>query len=68
MPELFGNAVYLVNPFSVEAIAAAMKAIFLDEPLRSTLVERGRNRRGHFSWDRTAGLLWECMGKAMVRT
>ena len=68
MPEVFGNAVYFVNPFSVDAIAAAMKTVFLDEPLRSTLVERGRNRRGYFSWDRTADLLWECVERAMVRT
>jgi glycosyltransferase involved in cell wall biosynthesis len=68
MPEVCGDAAYLVDPFSVDAIAGAMKAIFLDEPLRSTLVERGRNRRGHFSWDRTANLLWECMERAMVRT
>jgi glycosyltransferase involved in cell wall biosynthesis len=66
MPEVCGDAAYLVDPFSVDAIAGAMKAIFLDETLRSTLVERGRKRKGHFSWDRTADLLWECMERAMV--
>jgi glycosyltransferase involved in cell wall biosynthesis len=68
MAEVCGDAAYLVDPFSKDAIASAMKAIFLDEPLRSTLVERGRNRRDHFSWDRTADLLWECMERAMVQT
>ena len=66
MPEVCGDAAYLVDPFSVDAIAAAMKAVFLDKPLRSTLVKRGRGQRGRFSWDRTADLLWGCMERAMV--
>jgi glycosyltransferase involved in cell wall biosynthesis len=67
MPEVCGDAVYLVNPFSVDAIAAAMKIVFLDESLRNTLVQRGRIRKNHFSWDRTADLLWECMERVMVQ-
>lgn len=67
MPEVCGDAAYLVDPFSVDAIAAAMKAVFLDKSLRDTLVERGRKRRDRFSWDRTAGLLWNCVERAMVQ-
>ena len=65
LPEVCGDAAYLVDPFSVEAIAEAMKAVCFDETLRRSLVEKGRERKTLFSWDRTAGLLWEAVERAL---
>ena len=61
LPEVSGNAAIFVNPYSVEAIAGAMKAVFFDKTLRRTVVEKGRERKTLFNWDRTAGLLWEAV-------
>lgn len=65
LPEVCGNAALLVNPFSVEAIAEAMKSIYFDESLRRNLVEKGMKQKNHFSWDKTASLLWEAMERSM---
>lgn len=58
MPEVGGDAVVTVDPFSFESIADGMISIAKDPKLRETLVERGRERRKMFSWDKTADRLW----------
>lgn len=65
MPEVAGDAAVYVNPFSVSSISEGMARIAKDEKLRKELVEKGRTRRELFSWDRSAGLLWESMEKAL---
>lgn len=51
LPELVGEAGLLVDPQSVEAIAAAMGRL-TDEPgLREHLITQGRTRSRLFSWD-----------------
>lgn len=65
MPEIAGNAAYLVNPYSVEDIASAMQKIYYDPQLCSDLVEKGKKNRGKYSWDKTADLLWESMQKVI---
>jgi glycosyltransferase involved in cell wall biosynthesis len=59
MPEVAGDAALLVNPFSVDEIAAAMTRISNDYPLRLQLIEKGRSRRTLYSWDITAEKLWD---------
>ena len=68
MPEVAGDAALLVDPYSVEAITEAMEKIHLDPALRENLVEKGRQRRNLFSWDRTANLLWESLMKTKKET
>ena len=68
MPEVAGDAALLVDPYSVEAITEAMDKIHLDPALRENLVEKGRQRRNLFSWDRTANLLWESLMKTKKET
>lgn len=58
MPEVAGNAALLVDPYAVDSIENAMLSIYKDRSLRNQLVERGRQQREKFSWDRTADLLW----------
>lgn len=65
MPEVAGDAALLVNPFSVSSISEGMARIAKDETLRKELVMKGRIRKDSFSWDKTAGLLWDSMEKAL---
>ena len=59
LPEVGGDAVLYVNPFSVEQIADAMVRIFHEKELRASLVESGFAQKEKFSWDQTAELLWK---------
>ena len=54
MPEVGGDAVLMVDPTDVEAMADAMFTIIRDKDLRRTLVERGRDRLKLFRWDTSA--------------
>lgn len=48
--EIAGGAAQLVNPESVDSIAAGLETILSDGALRSQLLERGRVRSEHFTW------------------
>jgi glycosyltransferase involved in cell wall biosynthesis len=65
LPEVAGDAALLVSPHSVEAIVKAMQQIYYDKTLRNKLIEAGRQQRQHFSWERSADLLWNCLMQAM---
>lgn len=65
MPEVAGDAALLVDPFSVESIANAYKKMAGDEKLRASLVEKGRERRKMFSWQKTSERLWCSIQKLM---
>lgn len=65
MPEVAGDAALLVDPFSVDSIKDAMLAIVKDNSLRNTLIEKGKIRRHHFSWNKSADLLWGSIEKAI---
>lgn len=64
MPEVGGDAALLTDPFSFESISEAMLRISKDEKLRSSLIEKGRERRKLFSWQKSADKLWETVLKA----
>lgn len=65
MPEVAKDAALLVDPFSVDSIKEAMLKIVKDESLRNTLIEKGRERRKAFSWDKTTDLLWKSIEKTL---
>ncbi len=65
MPEVAGDAALLIDPFSIDSIAEAMQKISTDEKLRNSLVEKGRERRKTFSWQKTSERLWNSIEKAM---
>jgi alpha-1,3-rhamnosyl/mannosyltransferase len=54
LPEVAADACLLVDPYSVEDIAAAMNTLHSDLQLRQQLVSRGQERGRVFSWARTA--------------
>lgn len=64
MPEVAKDAALLVDPFSEASIAEAM-AEMLDETKRAELIEKGRERREAFSWDKAAEDIWNCLMKSL---
>lgn len=60
MPEVGGDAVLYIDPANPESIAHAITKLD-DDTLRNKLIEKGRQQRTLFSWDRTAELLWNSL-------
>ena len=65
MPEIAGDAAFLVDPFNVESIAEAMAGLYSDPLLREDLVERGNRRKDLFTWEKTAERLWQTIEKTL---
>jgi glycosyltransferase involved in cell wall biosynthesis len=65
IPEVAGDAAFLVNPFNIEEISMALEQIENDESLRSILIQKGHERVKMFSWDHTAKVLWESILKSV---
>ncbi len=59
LPEVVGDAALLVDPHSAEAIAGAIARALTDEGLRRQLIEKGHERVGHFSWERSVQQIHE---------
>ncbi|HRY98133.1 MAG TPA: glycosyltransferase family 1 protein [Bacteroidales bacterium] len=58
MPEIAGEAALLVDPFDTASIARAMVRVLNDPDALSELADKGSLRLRDFSWEQTAGLLW----------
>ncbi len=54
MPEVAGNAAFIIDPFKPEEITSAMKKLTTDTSLRHQLVTIGIERAKQFSWMRMA--------------
>ena len=54
MPEVAGNAAYLVDPFNVNDITQGLISILSDEEIQKNLRKKGLERAKEFSWERTA--------------
>jgi glycosyltransferase involved in cell wall biosynthesis len=65
MPEVAGDAAVLVDPFSVKSICEGMVKVASDPSISLSLNEKARERRQVFNWQKTAGLLWDSMEKAL---
>jgi glycosyltransferase involved in cell wall biosynthesis len=61
MPEVAGDAALLVDPREPGEISEAMLRLLNEAELSAQLVETGKKRREHFSWDRSADRLWEIL-------
>jgi glycosyltransferase involved in cell wall biosynthesis len=61
MPEVGGSACLLVNPNDVADIAKAMKLIYTDENLRNKLIANCAVQAQKFSWDASAGKLYNVL-------
>jgi glycosyltransferase involved in cell wall biosynthesis len=68
LPEVVGDAAVLVDPYDSQSIADGIRRAVTDEPLRRTLIERGRLRAQAFSWRRAAeqtlAVYHEALGRA----
>lgn len=63
MPEVGSDAVLYVDPENIGQIANAMEKIVSDSELRNELIDKGFRHKLNFSWDKTAGLLWDSINK-----
>ncbi len=54
LAEVAGDAALLVDPFSVEEIASALRRIHSDRALAEELSYKGRERAAQFTWERAA--------------
>ncbi len=64
MEEIAGSAALYFQPEDPASIAEQMMRIYKDEDLREQLVARGRERAAEYSWERTAGLVWDAVMRA----
>lgn len=67
MPEVAGDAGILVDPYQIQSIADGMEQMHYDDKLRLDLIEKGRRQKMKFSWENTAGLLWQSILKVSVQ-
>jgi glycosyltransferase involved in cell wall biosynthesis len=54
LPEVVGDAAWVVNPENVFDIARGVREVLLDVPLREALIRRGLEQAKRFSWKTTA--------------
>jgi glycosyltransferase involved in cell wall biosynthesis len=54
LPEIAGDAAYLVDPFDINDIAKGINQLIEDESLRTELSKKGLQRSTYFSWDKAA--------------
>jgi glycosyltransferase involved in cell wall biosynthesis len=64
IPEVAADAVALVDPQDVRALAASMHAVLVDPGIREGLRQRGAARAAQFSWGRTARAVLRILAKA----
>ncbi len=66
IPEICGDAALYADPENFKEIAVQMMLLFKDEKLRKDLIVKGKSRQKDFSWDTTAGLVWNVIQMTMV--
>ena len=59
MEEVANDAALYVNPLDVQEVCSAMTKIVSQKDLAQMLVERGKKRAGHFSWDTTSETVYQ---------
>ncbi len=64
LPEVVGDAGLLVDPTSVDELAAALQALAQDRDLARTLSERGLMRAASFTWERCATVALRAIERA----
>jgi len=63
MEEVAGGAALLADPQNAAEIGEQMMRIYKDENLRKVLIKKGIENAKRYSWDKTAGLLWQAILK-----
>ena len=54
LPEVAGDAAYLVNPYNTAELSRAMDVVLKDQSLRDILINKGKERAKSFDWQKTA--------------
>ena len=68
MPEVAGEAAFLVNPFSIEAIELGIKTAYENESLRKKKIDLGYLRLKMFTWKHTAEQMLNLYENKRVKT
>lgn len=61
LPEIGGDAVYYIDPYSVDSIAKGITRLVNDEPLRQELIQKGLERVKVFSWEKSAREIYQIL-------
>lgn len=61
MPEVAGDAAYLVDPFDIKGISKAMIDLASNEVLRQEYIQKGKKQVLKFSWDDSAKKMWKTL-------
>jgi glycosyltransferase involved in cell wall biosynthesis len=64
MQEISEGAALYFDPANVDDMAYKLMFIYKNEGERKELIQRGKTIAANYTWQRTAGLLWECLIKA----
>jgi glycosyltransferase involved in cell wall biosynthesis len=54
LPEITGDAAFLVDPYNVYEMKEAMKSILLEKELHSRLIEKGFKKIKNYTWNKAA--------------
>ena len=54
LPQVLGDAATLVDASDADALATAIAGLLTDEAARDAMIDRGRLRAAHYSWDACA--------------
>ena len=61
LPEVTGEAAVQIDPRAVNQLSEAMQILLSDARLRNKLREKGLERVNQFSWEESAGRIWEVL-------
>jgi glycosyltransferase involved in cell wall biosynthesis len=59
LPEVAGDAAWLVDPMDTTSIAAGLDRLTEDQALRDRLAQQGLTRSAGFTWERTVEETWK---------
>lgn len=65
LPEVLGDAAYMVDPFNTEAIAQSILTLSRDSALRKKLIDKGVKQVSKFSWEESAQKHLEIYSKSL---
>ena len=65
LPEVGGDAVHYVDPFSESNIVLGLLKLDQDQEYRTSLIEKGFQQVAQFSWDTTAKEVWKVLKNSL---
>ncbi len=67
LPEVVGEAGWLIDPTDSHALARAMVEVLRDPDARKSALTQGRQRAANFSWEATASAAWDVYQRVLNR-